>query len=125
MTLVDTSAWVEALRRDGDISIRTQVAALLKGGRIVLCDIIVLELWNGARGEDERSKLRKIIATLDRVPITEEVWNAAHSLATTCRTHGITVPATDLLVAATARVHGLDLLDADRHFEMIPHDTDT
>ncbi len=67
MTLIDTSAWVEALRRDGDGGVRSQVDHLLKTGHAVLCDIVILELWNGARGEYERSKLRQITETLECV----------------------------------------------------------
>lgn len=120
MTLIDTSAWVEALRRDGDEAVRSRVEGLLKAGQAILCDIVILELWNGARGEYERSKLRQITETLERAPTTDAVWTTANSLATMCRTQGITVPPTDLLVAATARVHRLELLEADSHFRMIP-----
>ena len=120
MTLVDTSAWIEALRTDGDSVLRSRVGALLETGQAVLCDIVILELWNGTRGGQERSKLRRITETLDRVPTTQTVWKTANTLATVCREKGVTVPATDLLVAATARVHELDLLEADRHFRLIP-----
>ena len=120
MTLIDTSAWVEALRSDGDEAVRSRVEGLLKAGQAILCDIVILELWNGARGEYERSKLRQITETLECVPTTDAVWTTANSLATTCRTQGITVPPTDLLVAATARVHRLELLEADSHFRRIP-----
>ena len=30
MTLIDTSSWVDALRRDGDPEVKTRVAALLR-----------------------------------------------------------------------------------------------
>lgn len=123
MTLIDTSARVEALRRDGDQGVRSRVESLLRTGHAILCDIVILELWNGARGEYERSKLRQITETLDRVPTTDAVWTTANNLATTCRTQGITVPSTDLLIAAMARVHGLELLEADSHFRMIPEES--
>jgi predicted nucleic acid-binding protein len=123
MTLIDTSAWVEALRRDGNEDVRSRVEGLLKTGHAILCDIVILELWNGARGEYERSKLRQITETLDRVPTTDAVWTMANNLATTCRTQGITVPSTDLLIAATARAHRLELLEADSHFRMIPEES--
>jgi predicted nucleic acid-binding protein len=123
MTLIDTSAWVEALRRDGDEDVRSRVGGLLKTGHAILCDIVILELWNGARGEYERSKLRQITETLDRVPTTDAVWTMANNLATACRTQGIAVPSTDLLIAATARVHRLALLEADSHFRMIPEES--
>jgi predicted nucleic acid-binding protein len=123
MTLIDTSAWVEALRRDGDEDVRSRVEGLLKTGHAILCDIVILELWNGARGEYERSKLRRITETLDRVPTTDAVWTMANNLATACRTQGITVPSTDLLIAATAKVHRLELLESDSHFRMIPEES--
>jgi predicted nucleic acid-binding protein len=124
MTLVDTSAWIEALRKDGDPSVRAEVATLLETGKAVLCGIVILELWNGARGEQERSRLQKIVETLDHVPTSEAVWEMASSLAVLCRINGVTVPATDLLVSATARVYGLSLLENDRHFGMIPPETE-
>jgi hypothetical protein len=120
VTLIDTSAWIEALRSDGDAAIRQEVALLLESGRAVLCDIVVLELWNGARGDSEKAKLQRIFNTLSHVPTTPEVWSTANDFARQCRGSGITVPATDLLVAATARIHGLRLLEADQHFGMIP-----
>jgi len=116
---------LEALRRNGDDEIRSHVAVLLETGRAVLCDMVILELRYGARGTYEQSKIRQITETLDRVPTTDEVWAVAYSLATVCRTRGITVPATDLLIAAPSRVHGLELLENDKHFQMIPGDTET
>ncbi|HKK48842.1 MAG TPA: PIN domain-containing protein [Alkalispirochaeta sp.] len=98
---------------------------LLKAGHVVLCDMVILELWNGARGSSERSKLRQITETLDRVPTADAVWRMADNLATACRTQGITVPSTDLLIAATSRVHRLELLEADSHFRMIPNEGET
>jgi predicted nucleic acid-binding protein len=47
------------------------------------------------------------------------VWKWARDLATACRAAGQTVPATDILVYACARVHGVDIEEADRHFATI------
>ena len=120
MTLVDTSAWVEALRKDGDAGLRAAVAHLLMAGDAVLCDLVRLELWNGARGERERAELRRIETVLETIPTGPEDWEAARDLARTCRAAGITVPANDLLIAAIARRHGLSLLHADAHFDLVP-----
>ncbi len=40
-------------------------------------------------------------------------------MARRCRVAGASVPATDLLIAACARVHGLELLHRDARFERI------
>ncbi len=120
MTLIDTSAWIEALRSDGDPDVRRAVAHLLEAGTAALCDIVVLELWHGARGARERSKIERLVTTLDTVPTVPEVWETANTLAQRCRKTGVTVPATDLLVVAVARHHGLALLECDHHFAMVP-----
>lgn len=124
MTLIDTSAWVDALRAEGDQEVRRGVAELLTAGQAVLCDMVVLELWNGAGGEEERAKLRRLFGTLRVYPVDGPVWEQAGTLAQRCRVSGITVPATDLLIATTAHVNGLSLLHADEHFTLLDNLTD-
>lgn len=117
--LVDTSAWIEALRRDGDPEMRALVRAATLEGRAVLCDLVLLELWNGAHGAGEQRLLRELAQDLERVPTPPEVWEAAQSLARTCRASGVSAPATDLLIAACAEHHELEILHRDSHFDLI------
>ena len=56
MRLVDTSSWIEQLRRGGDAAVRERVEALLMAGEAAWCPIVRLELWNGARSERKRSQ---------------------------------------------------------------------
>ncbi len=117
--LIDTSAWIEALRRDGKGAIRDAVSDVTRNGRAILCDMVLLELWIGARGDAERDVLLALEADVLTLPTTPEVWQEARRLGQVCRSRGLTVPATDLLIAAFAKHHGLDLLHNDRHFPLI------
>jgi predicted nucleic acid-binding protein len=119
MTLIDTSAWIEQLRRGGDATVRRQVEAQLSSGDAAWCPLVRLELWNGARGAPERAVLREMETRVPSLPIDEVVWNQAVKLAATAREQGATVPATDLIVEACARRHKAPLLHCDRHFELI------
>ena len=119
MTLIDTSAWIEQLRRGGDASVRTQVEALLAAGEAAWCPLVRLELWNGARGGKEHTALKEMEETLPSLTMGGAVWDLAATLATGARERGITVPATDLLVASCARHNGVPLLHHDGHFELI------
>lgn len=119
MTLIDTSAWIEQLRRGGDTSVRGQVEALLAAGDAAWCPLVRLELCNGARGGKEQSALREMEGTLPSLPLDGAVWDLAATLACGAREQGINVPATDLLIASCARRHGVPLLHHDRHFELI------
>lgn len=117
--LVDTSAWIETLRTVGDAAVRTRVGALTAEDRVVLCDQVRLELWNGARGAADRRLLRDLEQNLETVPTTAEVWDLARDLARSARDQGLIVPSADLLVAACAEHHGLGLIHQDAHFERL------
>ena len=119
MKLIDTSSWIEQLRRDGDATVRVRVEELLSAGEAAWCPIVRLELWNGARGEAEREVLREMEADIPTLEIGTPVWDLAVRMAATARAKGITVPASDLLVAACARHHDAALEHCDSHFDLI------
>jgi predicted nucleic acid-binding protein len=119
MKLIDSSAWIHALRPDGDPGIALQVRSALESGDAVWCPMVRLELWNGARGEREKRVLADMETTLRDLAITDEVWQKAMELARQSRAKGLTIPATDLLVVACARHHGAELVHADSHFDQL------
>ena len=118
MKLVDTSAWVEYLRA-GDSDAADNVEALLLTDEAVWCDMVMLELWNGARGHEEKRKLAELSATASRLETTSQVWELAHRLAARCRDKGKTVPAADVLVAACAAHYEVELEHKDGHFDIL------
>lgn len=117
--LVDTSAWIELFRPRGDPQVRRAVEETTREGRAVLCDMVLLELWAGAGGAHERALIARLASDVDVLPIDAEVWQKAHALVQTCRKAGVTVPAIDVLIAACADHHGVELLERDAHFAMI------
>jgi predicted nucleic acid-binding protein len=118
MKLVDTSAWVEYLR-SGKNETAENVEALMLTDEAAWCDMVMLELWNGARGQEEKRKLAELSAIAPRLETANEVWELAHRLAARCRDKGKTVPAADVLVAACATYHEVELEHKDGHFEVI------
>ena len=119
LTLVDTSAWVHAMRSNGDPNVAGTVRALMRSNEAAWCDVVRLELWNGARGDLEIKTLQEMEQILPNLPILPEVWARAIMTARKARGAGRTVPVTDHLIKACAHVHGVDLLHADRHFDHI------
>ena len=119
MVLVDTSSWIHLLRPDGDPEVRSRVEVALRSGYACWCPIVQLELWNGARGGREQHVLRRFAEVLPVLPTDEDVWSAAYDLARRARSRGVTVPATDVAIAACAQRHGAGLASADRDFELL------
>lgn len=119
MRLVDSSAWVHCLRRRGDPKIVDRVRRLVERGEAAWCPAIRLELWNGAGDEGDRRILRDFEQTLPELAIDGDVWAAACALASRCRRAGQTAPAVDVLIAACARHHGVEVEHADSHFDFL------
>ena len=116
LVLVDTSSWIHFLRADGDPRTRDRVTAALEAGSARWCAMVRLELWNGARGEHEKKVLREFERLVPELPIVAPVWDAAFEVSRRCRTAGITVPATDVLIFACAAHYGAALEHADEDF---------
>jgi predicted nucleic acid-binding protein len=119
LILVDTSSWIHLLQPRGDASVRERVQRLLEAGEACWCPLIRLELWNGAGGERERKVLRDFERVLPELAIDDEVWRGAYELARRTRIAGVSVPATDLLIAACARHHEVELEQSDSDFELL------
>ena len=119
MQLIDTSAWIHALRTDGDATVAARVRALLETGEAAWCPMIQLELWNGARGDHERRVLSEMRDDLVELEMDERVWEIAIGLAQSARRSGKTIPATDILIASCARRHEVELEHADQHFAVL------
>jgi predicted nucleic acid-binding protein len=119
VTLVDTSSWIEALRSDGSPEVRQRVHRLLIEGQAAWCDLVSLELWNGARGNYEKKKLSELEKEITCLQTTDEVWRLARELAKKSREAGKTVPAADLVILACGLFHKVEIEHCDQHFDFI------
>ena len=119
LVLIDTSAWIEALRRNGNSRVRERVRGHMQEGRAVWCEIVALELWNGARGTEERRLLKRFEDSIPMLPINSSTWSKSKALARALRNDGQTVPVADIIIAACAIEHAAEIEHHDRHFEAI------
>ena len=120
MKLVDTSSWVEYFR-DRESEAGDNVEVLVLSGEAAWCDITLVELWHGVRGAKEKRELTGMENEVERIPVDAAVWRLSSKLALRCREKGITVPLSDIITAACAATHGLELEHCDKHFnELLP-----
>ncbi len=119
MKLIDSSSWIEALRQDGDPVVKSHVDSLLRSDRAAWCDMVRIELWNGARGLTERRTLESYDDAVQLLPTTDAVWARARVLAQRSRAKGLTLPSADLVIAACAWEHGVEMEHDDAHLKML------
>ena len=118
MKLVDTSSWIEYLRGRTS-AVADRVRDLMREDEAAVCEMVLVELWNGAQGAAEKRALRELQEVLPVLPINAAVWIKAMKLAQACRASGVTVPAVDVVVAACAFHHGVELEHCDAHYGSI------
>ena len=117
--LVDTSAWIFALRKVFLSVIKDRIEYLLIENAIFTTGMVKLELLGGTKSENEFQRLKSRLDALDSVKCDSGLWEDAYDLAFSLRRKGITVPYTDILIASCALKIGAILVHSDIHFDMI------
>jgi len=119
MILVDTSVWVEVLRdKTGKIvqAFRKRIGANID----VFNRFTQLELLQGARDEQEWSRLDEYLLTQYYLEATEDTWPEAARIYFDLRRMGITLGSPiDCCIAQIAMEAGALLLHQDQDFEKI------
>ena len=125
MTLIDTSAWVEYLRATGSEAHRAVRRLLEADAEVQTTDAVVMEVLAGARDDGDLTRLRRLIARCQYVPVEGlGDYEAAATLYRQCRRAGSTVRAlSDCLIATVALRSDLAVLHFDRDFDLIARHT--
>ncbi len=118
MTLIDTSAWIEFLRRAGNPDVKGRVASYLDAGSAAVCGPIEFELLAGAR-PSETSDVLAAMSFCEPVEFTRACWRRAAELELELRGRGVTVPRDDVFVATAALEYDLPIYACDAHFELM------
>ena len=116
MKLVDSSVWVEFLRRKGDLGIKHVVARLLQADQAAYTCPIRFELLSGVKPGEE-TDLQQAFALSHHFPFEPDDWRQAAFLERELRAKGISVPRNDLFVATVGIRAGLVVLCRDAHFD--------
>jgi predicted nucleic acid-binding protein len=123
--LVDSSAWIEYLRRTRSpvhLGVRT---ALEEKVELAVTDVVLMEILAGARDGQDRDRLRRLL--YGRTLLTVEGpsdYEQAAELYRACSSHGETPrKLIDCLIAAVAIRHQAQVLHADADFDVIARHT--
>lgn len=116
--MVDSSAWIDYFRAT-EGAVGDCVSRLLDEDRVVLCGMVELELLQGARPHQRRT-LTELFSALSYVETERRDFIAAGERLAELRRKGVTIPASDGLIATLCVRHRLQLLAIDAHFDYLP-----
>ena len=108
-------------------AVREELEPLIVRALVGICGVTELEMLFSARNIQERSRMKEqLAASLDRVDTPQDIWEQAaeiqEALTEQAQHRSASIP--DLIVAATARARGLEILHYDRDFDTIARYTE-
>jgi predicted nucleic acid-binding protein len=116
--LIDSDVIISYTKRHQDaLELLRQLALLEDGPLLAVSAVTVFEVLQGLR-HPEKPLIRRLFSSFRCLPITHPIAHAGAMLAREQRERGATVVMGDALIAATALLHDLVLVTANRrHFE--------
>jgi len=116
--LVDTSAWIHALRRESLPRIRQRLDQLLQLNQVSISPWIRMELLVNVRTAEEYERLDKGLGALPEAALDQETWEMACRLGFTLHNRGVSLPHPCVVTAACAARHKAVLLHADNCYDL-------
>lgn len=117
--LADRSA-IERVLRDAAAAADFHAVTSTPGALVAACHLTALEIGYSARSADDYATKIGLQRSLVWLPVTEEVTDralAVQGLLAERGAHRLPIP--DLLIAATAEVHGATIVHVDSDYETI------
>lgn len=121
MILVDTSAWIEFLRKTGH-PVHLGLGRLLQQrAPLATTEVVIMEVLAGARTGSDHARMHALLLALPRVRVRGlPDFEAAAELYRTCRRKGATVRTLiDCLIAAVAIRDRASVLHNDRDYDVL------
>jgi hypothetical protein len=122
-TLVDTSVWSLALRRQprgltaAEHAVVGKLADLTREGRVRIMGLIRQELLSGIRTPAQYAKLRAALRAFPDEPIATSDYEAAARASHTCRAKGIAASVVDALICQIALSRQWSIFTTDPDFK--------
>ena len=113
--IVDTSIWIEYFNNP-DSREKGEVDSLLEEDCVFLTGIILAELLQGTRSQQEFDILRSSLSALPFCETSFNIWVEAGHIASSLRRKGVTLPLSDCTIAALALENDCAIYTLDSHF---------
>ena len=119
MIVVDSSAFIEYYRRTGLPDVQGAVAAAMAADQVAVNGIIQVEICAFASGNSDRVQLESDFQAFHWLELQRRDFEVATELGFVLRRQGLTIPTTDLVIAASAIRADAHLLHHDSHFDQV------
>ncbi len=119
MIIADTSVWIPFFNRPGSPE-KAALDLLIDVDEVVLVGVVLAELLQGCRTSSERETLSEALLALPYYEVTQSTWLQTGDLSAQLLRRGVTLPLSDLIIAALTIEHHCQVYSLDTHFKKIP-----
>jgi len=120
MVLVDTTVWIDLFAAKSTPEVRELERLLKEGEDICTCGIILTEVLQGIREDEDYQRTLSRFDTFLFLPMNRQTFVKAAQLYRSFRHRGITIrKPVDCMIASVAIEHEIALLHNDRDFDPI------
>jgi hypothetical protein len=119
MVIADTSVWIPFFNRP-DSPEKSALDLLVDADEVALVGVVLAELLQGCRTQSERGFLSDALLALPYYEVTQSTWLQTGDLSAYLLRRGVTLPLSDLIIAALAIEHDCRVYSLDAHFQKIP-----
>jgi predicted nucleic acid-binding protein len=119
VVVVDSSVWIDFYRGRSTLQVDALKKMMWRGGEVVVGDLIMAEVLQGANSAAEFAKIQSDLSAFDRLQVSDFVSavRAAENFRF-LRAKGITIRKTiDTLIATRCILDNIALLYSDRDFD--------
>lgn len=119
MIIIDTSLWVDFLRRRAPEEVRKVVQQALGNKTAAYTCPVAMELLAGCRDSTEASLIRELLGMGTHLKVEWRHWARAAQVLASLSRRGLRVPLSDVLTAAVGMEEGVAVVCRDKHYEVI------
>jgi predicted nucleic acid-binding protein len=117
--LIDSNVYIDLLRAKKDVVATLYEWAEFRGGSLVICGMIRLEVLRGMKSLKAFQSISSLMDVMINIPCDNHLWSEATDLAWNLDRKGLTIPGADAVIAASALRSGSAVMTSDAHFSRI------
>ena len=119
MKLIDSSAWIEYYRKEGNTEYKAWISGAIQNNAAAVNGIIQVEILIFTKTQSEYDFVSSDFSGLHNLILDDHVFQKASEIGFDLRRKGVTIPGTDLIIAACAIVSNAELIHFDSHYKYI------
>ena len=116
--IVDTCVWIEFFRKpESDLTVHLK--GLLRERRVTMVGMVLAEILQDIKAQKEAMLVKENLKRLPYLEMTRDIWEKAGEISAFLRRKRVTIPLSDLMIAALALSGGYEVFTIDPHFEQV------